>query len=167
MSEPSSVLRPLILAVLFCAGASAVFAASPTPSQHRAAIAAEMMIEAGRLSVMLDQAEAAMKLRAQPTEEPVETPAQQQIYAVHELRAAVLRYNVMQFDACRSGLISGDLCAQPYLPDWLKEPPDVIPPPFVVVARVQDAMTHILPFWSAMCAKAVAQTHDDTFCAME
>jgi hypothetical protein len=127
-----------------------------------------MMIEAGRLGVMLDQADAATKLRAgEPSEEPVETPGQQQIYVVHELRAAVLRYNMMQFDACREGMLSGEICAQPYLPEWLREPPDAVPPPATIAARVHDAVAHISPFWKALCARAVAQTHDETFCAIE
>lgn len=127
-----------------------------------------MMIDAGRLGVILDQTEASMKLNGfAPTEEPVETTAQQQLYAVHELRAAVLRYNVMQFDACRAHVISGELCAAPYVPDWLKEPADTIPPVTVMAARVQDAVAHISPLWKAMCVKAVAQTHDDAFCAIE
>jgi hypothetical protein len=127
-----------------------------------------MMIEAGRLGVILDQADAAMKLRVgEPPEEPVETPGQQQIYVVHELRAAVLRYNMMQFDACRSGTLAGELCTEPYLPDWLKEAPDTVPPPAAIAVRVRDAVSHITPFWKALCAKAVAQTHDETFCAIE
>ena len=139
-----------------------------TPQQNSAAAAAEMMIEAGRLGVMLDLAETATQVRAgEPPEEPVQTPLQQQTYVVHELRAAVLRYNMMQFAACRSGMVAGDVCAQPYMPDWLKESRDTLPPAAVLAARVQDAVAHIMPFWNAMCAKAVAQTHDETFCSIE
>ena len=141
----------------------------PPRETNPTAIAAQMMIEAGRLGVMLDQADAAIMMHngGQSPEEPVGTPAQQQIYAVHELRAAVLRFNVMQFDACRSGVVSGELCATPYVPDWLKEPQDTVPAPAVVLARVHDTLVHIMPFWKAMCAKAIAQTHDETFCSME
>jgi hypothetical protein len=127
-----------------------------------------MMISAGRLGVMLDHADAAMKLPPGiQSEEPVETPAQQQLYVVHELRAAVLRYNTLLFDACRGRLLNGELCARPYVPDWLKEGPDTVPPAPVLAARVQDAVSYIMPFWTAMCARAVAQTRDDTFCAIE
>jgi len=169
VSTPLASLRffPFAAALTF---AGAALAAPPAegPQPNSAAAAAEMMIEAGRLGVMLDQADAAMKLHAgDPSEEPVETPGQQQIYVVHELRAAVLRYNMMQFDACRGGTVAGEVCAQPYLPDWLKEPPDAVPPGATIAARVQDAVNHIMPFWKAMCAKAVAQTHDETFCAIE
>ena len=143
-------------------------APSSPPPPSSTAVAAEMMIEAGRLGVILDQSDAAMKLRAsEPPEEPVETPGQQQVYVVHELRAAVLRYNMMQFDACRGGTLAGELCAEPYLPDWLKEPLDTVPPPATIAARVRDAVAHVIPFWKALCAKAVAQTHDETFCAIE
>jgi hypothetical protein len=140
--------------------------AAEAPAQTVAG-AAEMMISAGRLGVMLDHAEAAMKLRGSLSEEPVETPGQQQLYVVHELRAAIFRYNTMLFDACRGRTLAGDLCNQTYLPDWLKEGPDAVPPSPVLAARVQEAVNHIMPFWTAMCSKAVAQTGDETFCAIE
>jgi hypothetical protein len=157
------------LAALAAAGVLApVVRAAEAPQTITVAEAAEMMISTGRLGVMLDQAEAAMKLRTGTlSEEPVETPMQQQLYVVHELRAAVLRYNVMQFDVCRAHILAGDLCARPYLPDWLKEGADTVPPTPVLAKRVQDAVTNIMPFWQAMCARAVAQTRDETFCAIE
>lgn len=154
-----------IAAALVAASASAAEA----PPANPVMAAAEMMIAAGRLGVMLDHVDMAMKLRAggDPREEPVETPAQQQLYVVHELRAAVLRYNVMQFNVCRGGTLTGELCARPYLPEWLNEGPDVVPATPVLATRVDDAVKHIMPFWQAMCAKAVAQTGDQTFCAIE
>jgi hypothetical protein len=143
-----------------------LFAAETPPAT--VAEAAEMMISAGRLGVMLDHADASMRLHAgRLSEDPVETPSQQQMYAVHELRAAVLRYNTMLFDACRGKVLTGELCAQAYLPEWLKEPPDTVPPTAVLASRVQEAVNRIMPFWQAMCSRAVAQTRDETFCAIE
>jgi hypothetical protein len=165
VSAPPATSRLIALVVLACAGGA--FAAE-TPPPNPVAVAAEMMISAGRLGVMLDHAEAGMKLPPGiQAEEPVETMAQQQLYVVHELRAAVLRYNTLLFDACRGGIVSAELCARPYFPDWLKEGPDTVPPAPVLAARVQDALGYIMPFWKAMCARAVAQTRDDTFCAIE
>jgi hypothetical protein len=169
VSNRPALLPILVLAAAICAtGASGASGVETTPQQNAVAIAAEMMISAGRLGVMLDHAEAGMKLPPGiQAEEPLETTAQQQLYVVHELRAAVLRYNTLLFDACRGGLLSGELCARPYFPDWLKEGPDNVPPTPVLAGRVQDAVGYILPFWRAMCARAVAQTRDDTFCAIE
>lgn len=153
----------------FAAALIAPVAFAAEAPQNPVMAAAEMMIAAGRLGVMLDHVDMAMKVRAggDPREEPVETPSQQQLYVVHELRAAVLRYNVMQFTVCRGGTLTGELCAKPYLPEWLNEGPDTVPPTPVLASRVDDAVNHIMPFWRAMCAKAVAQTHDETFCAIE
>jgi hypothetical protein len=165
VSNPPALTRIYLLTVSLFAGACL---AAEAPQQNSVAAAAEMMISAGRLGVMLDHVDYAMKLPPGiQSEEPVETPAQQQLYVVHVLRAAVLRYNTLLFDACRARLVSGELCARPYVPDWLKEGPDTVPPSPVLAARVQDAVGYIMPFWKAMCARAVAQTRDETFCAIE
>ena len=132
-------------------------------------VAAGLVIDAGRLGVMMDQAEAAAEAAHEnDLDEELETPEGQTAYAARALRDSILRFNGLQLQVCRgNNEVPAGLCGAPYLPGWLNEPVTQRPAPAVLTQRLEDAMQHISPLWSALCDKAKAAGQDEHFCDLE
>lgn len=127
-----------------------------------------LSIEAGRLGVMMGQSADALKL-LQPAlrnDDLGETDAERS-RAFQDLVGAVLRYNLLSFQACTRGVLSGELCRGPYLPVWLGEHTDAVRSDAALAAMIAEATDRLMPFWDAMCARAVKSGADKDFCAIE
>jgi len=126
-------------------------------------------IDAGRLGVMMDRSEDALKILV-PTahDSDVGPPAAQRAFAFQQLVSAVLRFNLIAGQACRTGIAAPKPCAgAPYLPAWLKDAPDSDHSDAQLAAMIAEASAHIEPFWSDICAKGQKISGDDTFCDLE
>jgi hypothetical protein len=163
---------PAVLAFLVFASSSLVLAASagtePLESEAPAADGASLMIDAGRLGVMVDQSEESLKALTPTVKEQDLGPASaQRAYAFHELVAAVLRYNLVAGDACGAGVVPAKLCPGPYLPGWLKDGPRVDHSEADLRAMIDDATAHLEPFWSDICSKGKRAAGREVFCKLE
>ena len=154
-------------AIAFAVSLAAVFAI-PAAAEEDPRRAADLMIEAGRYGVMLDQVERSLQMpKRYPPQPALDEDLGQRLYVSQELRAAVLRYNAAQFDVCRLRIVDAQLCAGPYLPGWLAEPADADVALNVLEARTRAAGERILPLWDALCTLAIESTGDESFCAIE
>lgn len=154
-------------AVLALTAALLTAAAAPaadTPAGERA----RLIIESGRLVVMMDQGAAALKLlHAGAAHGDLDAGVAERAYAFQELVAAVLHYNLLQQRACRAAIVARALCKGPYLPDWLKDLPGKDHGESEL-RRMTGAVSHRLtPFWTALCDEGGAAAHDESFCALE
>lgn len=124
-----------------------------------------LLIEAGRLSVMVDQSAEALKLLAPAVEEPALGVAEPHADAFAETVAAVRRYNLVAAQACRLRVTEPALCQGPFRPAWL----DRAAPPAETELRVMldAAGDRIVPLWRALCAKAKPLSRDESFCQLE
>ncbi|MGD0143237.1 MAG: hypothetical protein ABSC92_08770 [Rhizomicrobium sp.] len=128
---------------------------------------ASLAVDAGRLMVMVDQSEDALKMLA-PTVKAEDTgPEPQGDHAFSELVSSVLRYNIIAHEACRARVVDPELCGESYRPVWLTEAPDAARSDAVLRAMIDDATAHLEPFWSDICAKAKHATKDEAFCQLE
>jgi len=125
-----------------------------------------LVIEAGRLAVMMDQSRGALTLLGTDgAHGDLAAAAAQRAYAFQELVAAVLHYNLLL--ACRGHVARPALCTGPYLPAWLKDPPGKDHSGAALKAMVEEASAHLMPFWDEMCAKGRVAAKDESFCALE
>lgn len=130
--------------------------------------AASLVIEAGRLVVMVDQSEEALALLAPALRvEDGDAAPRQDAYAFYELVAAVSRYNVVVDRACSAGLVAAKLCDGPYQPVWLKDASNVEHGNQALRAMIDDASAHIEPFWTDICARGKRAAKDEAFCRIE
>ncbi len=129
------------------------------------------VIDAGRLGVMMSQsAEALARLsnsaHADDTPDPaLSAETQAQNLAFQQLVTAVLRYNAVSDDACRMGVVPKALCPGPFLPPWLGA--GAPHSDAALRAMIDEAGGRLMPFWNAMCEKAVRSGADENFCAIE
>ena len=126
----------------------------------------ELAIDTGRLVVMVDQSEAALKLLVPAVRiedsgpEPVQTDA-----AFPKLVYAVGRYNMIAAAACRAGVVEVSVCAGPYNPNWLN---DTSRHSNVALrAMIDDAAVRLGSFWTAICGRAKQVAKDEAFCQLE
>ncbi|MGD0867079.1 MAG: hypothetical protein ABSA49_16145 [Rhizomicrobium sp.] len=125
-------------------------------------------IDAGRLVVMVDQSADALKLLAPGVKDDDASRESMQSGPVFpELVYAVRRYNIVAGEACRAGVVDPRLCADPYRPAWLKDPPDADRSDAALRAMIDDTTAHLEPFRSDICARARRLTKDEAFCQLE
>ncbi|MBI1330372.1 MAG: hypothetical protein GC166_10785 [Alphaproteobacteria bacterium] len=127
-----------------------------------------LSIEAGRLGVMMGQSADALKRLAPAlkNDDLGEADALRS-HTFQDLVGAVLRYNLVSFQACRRGVLNGDLCQGPFLPKWLSEPTGTMHTDADIAAMVDETTGRLMPFWDAMCARAIKSGADKDFCAIE
>ncbi|HEY2068820.1 MAG TPA: hypothetical protein VGG48_04640 [Rhizomicrobium sp.] len=133
-----------------------LFLAAPALAQSDV----ELTIETHRMSLMMEQADAALHILSPAW--PISQPADDgdgDAYA--QLLYATNRFNRTIAQACRAKLADPKFCAAPYDPPWLKTKPADLH------AAVEDASTHITPFWTDVCARAKPKTADASLCVME
>jgi hypothetical protein len=128
---------------------------------------AELIIDSGRLSVMMDEVHGLLpKIKAPGAASQPDTPLGNRAVVYESLVSSVLLYNVLAHDACRTGALAGkDLCSGPYLPAWLGKPRDYTE--VQLRTMIRDTESRLQPFWSAICAKAPKPAGDDDVCPME
>jgi hypothetical protein len=118
-----------------------------------------MVIDAGRLGVMMDQSERILNVAPGPTSATTDT------FAV--LKAAVVSYRLLLGTACARHAVGRDLCdAALYSPRWMAEPDTPGPAPAVLRARIDEAQDRIAPLWGALCGK-LPKDHDPSLCQLE
>lgn len=162
-----------VIGLALVAPARAADAPAPKPAPARPAPASVdddpvLVIDAGRLGVMMDQSTLALKLLAPgPAHGDLSTGAAQRAYALQELVAAVLRYNFLLQRACRTSAVARAHCTGPFLPPWLNDAPGTDPGAADLRAMVDATSARLIPFWTDLCAKGRAAAHDDKLCAIE
>jgi hypothetical protein len=145
-----------------------VLAAPAAPASSPADDRARLVIEAGRLAVMMDQSRGALTLLGTDgAHGDLEDSVAQRAYAFQELVAAVLHYNLLLARACRGHVARPALCTGPYLPAWLTDPPGKDHSEAALKAMVEEVSAHLMPFWDEMCAKGRAAAKDEHFCDLE
>jgi hypothetical protein len=152
----------------FAALAAIVFI-STVPAFGAGADSQTAIIDVGRLGAMMDRSEDALKILV-PTvrDSDMDTPAAQRAFAFQQLVSAVLRFNLIAAEACRSGIAAPKVCAgAPYLPPWLKDAPESDRSDAQLDAMIADANAHLEPLWRDICAKGQKVSGDDTFCDLE
>ncbi len=117
-----------------------------------------MMIDAGRLSVMMDQAQ---RMLNQPATEPSGSSG---TFAI--LKNAVRAYENLAPVACNSHAASPELCASLYKPSWLDEADSAALPQATLRSRIDEASDPVASLWSALCAKQPAE-RDPSLCQIE
>jgi len=129
----------------------------------------ETEIIVGRVEVMQDQAQRGLDLlagRPVPAESPHE-PAEG-VDAYRRLNNAVERYNALRNAGCGAKLLGDEHCgASPYMPLWYagRARPDTSPAGLAVMA--EEMQNQMIPLWGDVCAKAIAKSGDEQFCAIE
>ena len=127
----------------------------------------DLVIQSGRLGVMMDQSGRILPNIPKPGQGPsLDTPSGTHAYVFATLVSAVLTYNALADRACADGVLGGDLCRGPYLPAWLgRKASDVSDTQ--LNAMVDEASARLVPFWSALCAKSPEQGGAGAVCPME
>lgn len=145
-------------------GSQAANLGTVDPADERAAL----IIDSGRLVVMMDQSKAALDVVAPGAAHGDLVRARaQRAYAFQELVAAVLHYNLLAAKACRAGAAPARFCTGPYLPDWLTDPPGTDHSEADLRAMVEAAGHRLVPFWSEVCGRGRAASKDRHFCDLE
>ena len=159
-------MRAAVLARDFRCFASV--AAAPAPSPGEPVDPHLLIIDAGRLGVMMDQSVNALHAVAptSPAEE-VDSPQARHAYVFRTLVDAVLRYNFVSNEACRRHAVDPALCTGPYLPSWLGDPSATGHDDATLRAMVDEASVRLIPFWDELCAKGKEASGDENFCAIE
>ena len=129
---------------------------------------AGLVIESGRLVVMMDQTREALKL-LEPgrSHADLASSAAERAYAFQELVTAVLHYNLLEARACRDHQVAATHCTGPWLPAWLEDRPGTDHSEARLRAMVDEASARLVPFWTDLCAKGRAKAKDDHFCDLE
>jgi hypothetical protein len=157
-------MRAIAATLLFCLVAvDTAFSAGAQDSD-----VSSLAIDAGRLVVMVDQSEDALKLLAPAAR--VADPGHESARADHvfpELVDAVQRYDMIVEEACRLDVAGTGLCAHPFRPVWLADAPDAEHGEMALRGMIDDATAHLEPFWSYMCKKAKPLSTDEAFCQLE
>ena len=149
-----------ILLACMLAAPTALAAGAPQPD------ADELAIDAGRLVMMVDQSEEALKLFAPSLkiEDSGSDPAQTSP-VFPRLVYAVGRYNMIAGAACRAGVVGPSLCSGPYSPVWLNDTTEHSN--VALRAMIDDAAAHLESFWVAVCGRAKQVAKDEAFCQLE
>jgi hypothetical protein len=116
-----------------------------------------MVIDAGRLGVMMDQSERILNVT------PGSDSASTETFAV--LKDAVRSYRRLVGVACAQHKVDAQLCdGALYSPNWLNQSDE--PSPDVLRARIDEAQDHVAPLWNALCA-TLPRDHDPSLCQLE
>ncbi len=117
-----------------------------------------MVIDAGRLGVMMDQSQRILGLPDDPvTNGSTETPV--------VLRNTVLQYQRLLPAACARGAVANEVCERAYYaPRWLSD--EGTPSPVVLRARIDEAQDHVASLWGALCER-LPKEHDESLCQLE
>jgi hypothetical protein len=157
----SAVLLSCLIGMI---GPAATAADAPDSDMDAAALS----IDAGRLVVMVDQSADALNILVRVDKNEDGGPESgQSAHAFADLVSAVLRYDVIAREACRAGVVSTKLCTGPYLPAWLKNASDTDRSNVALRSMIDDATSHLEPFWSDICSRAKQVTKDQAFCQLE
>ena len=151
------------LAIVFILFVTTAFALEPPADKF------QLHTQIGRFGAINLQSRAAMDFIREATPPVASTdewmykpPA---LYA--QLYHAVLDYNLVQGQACFTGLVEGELCAAPFFPGWLVVPGKATYSYQQLQAMTDEFHAAIVPLWGALCEAARAKGADETFCAME
>lgn len=117
----------------------------------------QMVIDAGRLGVMMDQAQRILGL-------PDDASGDGSIDTFTVLKNAVRAYDRLQPVACVRHLADASICASLYAPAWLRE--TGAPAPDALRARIDEASDPVSGLWSALCG-TLPKEHDPSLCQME
>ena len=117
-----------------------------------------MVIDAGRLGVMMDQSRQILGI---PETSPTDSTA---TFAV--LKSAVMSYQQLKPIACARGRVAQVQCADTWQPVWTGEADDAVMPDTVLRARIDEAGEHIMGLWSALC-DTLPKDHDPALCQLE
>jgi|ERR1700733_7475961 len=142
---------------------------APAPAQESMSQDTTLLvIDAGRLVVMMDQSDEALALLA-PRERVEDTAAEagQSDYAFFELVTAVSRYDLIRDSACRAAVVDPKLCGVPYRPAWMKDASEVRHGNAQLRAMIDDAVAQLEPFWSDICTRGKRLAKDERFCQIE
>jgi hypothetical protein len=116
-----------------------------------------MTIDAGRLGVMMDQAQRILGLPdADDQDSNTET------FAV--LKNAVRTYQRLVPVACARHIGKAPCDRPSYAPAWLQL--DTVPPPEVLRARIDEATDPVSALWNALC-DTLPKDHDPSLCQLE
>jgi hypothetical protein len=146
------MFRFSICLLALCAAASA----------SRAADSA-LVIDARRLTVMMSQAreiEVTLGLSPAPDASSVS------LGPYDDLIAAVKSYNLLAAEACAARKLDARLCTGTFLPRWLDGTATGLSDERLRVMTDETA-TRLVPFWSALCAKAPKPENGEPVCPME
>lgn len=117
----------------------------------------QMVIDAGRLGVMMDQAQRILGL-------PDDPPGDDSTDTFEILKSAVRQYDRLQPLACERHLVGTELCGALYIPAWLNE--TLAPVAGVLRARIDEANDHLPALWTSLCG-TLAKDRDPSLCQME
>lgn len=116
-----------------------------------------MVIDAGRLGVMMDQSQRILGL-------PDDPPGDGNTDTFAILKSAVQQYQRLEPVAC-ARRVHDEICnAAYYSPSWLTQ--SETPAREVLRARIDAASDHVASLWNALCAK-LPKDHDPSLCQME
>ncbi len=117
-----------------------------------------MVIDAGRLGVMMNQSQ---EILGQPSD-----PARDgstETWAV--LRRAVFDYQRLLPVACARHAVAKEVCEPAfYAPRWLGDA--AAPTPEVLRGRIDEAQAHVGALWGGLCAR-LPKKHDESWCQLE
>ncbi len=83
-----------------------------------------------------------------------------------DLIAAVRSYNLFAPLACDARKLDAGLCTGTFLPNWLDGRATGLDEPRLR-AMTDETAARLMPFWSALCAKAPQAENGDPVCPME
>jgi hypothetical protein len=129
-----------------------------TPALAEPPDTSTMVIDAGRLGVMMDQSQRILGLPDDPEQDgSTETAV--------VLRNAVKQYQRLLPVACARHVALNGLCGQSfYAPSWLNDLST--PAPEVLRARIDEATDRVAPLWNALCG-TLPKDHDESLCQLE
>jgi hypothetical protein len=140
--------------------------AGQSPKESDSAFA--MSLDVGRLDTMVSKAEEAADVLL-PGDMPGATanPREQDNATFQNLKMVVLRYNLLVAAACGMDPSNAGFCREPYLPDWLRDPPTAKHSRGQLQGMIKEATSKITPFWISACVRGKIITGDDHFCDLE
>jgi len=122
-----------------------------------------LAIDARRLTVMMSQArdiEASLGLSPAPEESSVS------LGPYDDLVIAVKSYNLLAPEACAAHKIDARLCNGTFLPRWLGGNASGLDDTRLR-AMTDETAARLIPFWTALCAKAPRPENGEPVCPME
>jgi hypothetical protein len=162
-----AAVAALTLALVACDGL--MKSDEPVIQEKRPAVDHDAQIEAdiiaGRVEVMQEQVGQGLKVLGVAGPALAELPTDRETY--RRLADAVERHNLLNKSACDAGIATGGRCAQPYMPLWYagRARPDTSPAGLKAMA--EEMQNEAVPLWGDVCAKAIAKTGNQDFCAIE
>ncbi len=116
-----------------------------------------MVIDAGRMGVMMDQSQRILGL-------PDDPPGDGNTETFNVLKNAVRQYQRLLPVACARHLAKEVCETAYYAPGWLGDAGN--PAPAVLRKRIDEAMEHMPALWGALC-DTLPKEHDESLCQLE